>query len=408
MSDRSGVVFERGYGFANVERRVPFVPATATDGGSLAKTFTAALLLGMQEDGSLDLDAPARTWLPELPYPGVTLRHLLSHSSGIPVLDYDYFDPYLGRDEVRTTEQLLRVLAENKPPLAAPPGTAFEYSSFGFDLAALAAERAGGKSYFELLEERFFRPLRIASAFVRPGRLSEFPGVRTLAYRHAGAGLELNDVFDREAFHGGSNLYLSARELDRWSTSFLRAPPLAPKALALALEPARIAGGTSGLTLGSWYRSADGTSFWYSGHLQGFHSEALRNLWRGWSVVYVSNNTIEPWLQKGIVRAVTEILEGRSPRPLTAPAVSPFAREERAALAGLWTLSGGEGLVIESSGGRIDVARDAIRYRVFQIAPDAFYVPGLDFILGFAKGDDGAPARIYVSTNLEERWGSRR
>ena len=391
VSDRNGVVFAKGYGFANVEHRVPFTPATPADGASLAKTFTAALLLSLERDGLLKLDDPAQKFLPELPYREITLRHLLSHSSGIPVLDYDYFDAYLPPDRIRTTEALLRALAERKPPLAAPPGTAFEYSSFGYDLAALAAARAGGKSYFELLNERFFRPLGITSAFVRPGRLRDFPGVRTLGYRRGA----LDDVFDFEAFHGGSNIYISAEDLDRWNRSFLRAPP------AAALQYATVANAQSGLTLGSWYRTADGTKFWYSGHLQGFHNEVFRDTTRGWSVVYMSNNTIEPWLQKGVVRAVTAVLEGKTPR-LAPPAVDDIRKEERPALAGSWTMPRGEPFAIESAGGTIYALHNGIRYRIVQIAPNAFYIPGLDPILGFVK-----TGKIYVSTNVDEQWGVR-
>ena len=289
VSDARGVVFERGYGWADAGRKVPFTPDTATDGASLAKTFTAALVLTLREDGRLDLDAPVQRWLPELPYPDVTLRHLLSHASGIPVHDYDFFDRDLPPGTVRTTESLLRVLAARRPPLAAPPGTAFEYSSFGYDLAALATARSGGKPWFDLLAERFLQPLGMTSVFARPGRLADFPGVRTRGYRRNGDHLVLNEVFDNEAFHGGSNLYLSVRDLDRWSASFLRAPKLTPAALAADREPATIGAAPSGLTLGSWYRSADGRAHWYSGHLQGFHSEALRDEARGWSIAYTSN-----------------------------------------------------------------------------------------------------------------------
>lgn len=92
----AGLLFEKAYGLADAARRVPFSPDAPTDGASLAKTFTAALLLDMQKARQLDLDQPVQLLLPELPYPSVTLRHLLSHTSGIPVTrNYDFFDPYV-------------------------------------------------------------------------------------------------------------------------------------------------------------------------------------------------------------------------------------------------------------------------------------------------------------------------
>lgn len=407
VSDERGTVFERGYGLANVERRSPFTPDTPADGGSLAKTFTTALLLSLDVEGLLDLDDPARKYLPELPYPDITLRHLLAHSSGIPIADYDWFDTRMPRDAIRTTEALLDVIARERPQLASRPGTAFAYSSLGYDLAALAAARATGKPYAELLRERFFVPLGTTSAFVRPARLDAFPAPRTLGYRRANGKLVVHDVFDYEAFAGGSNIYISARDLDRWNRAFLDGAALARAPHDAAHAYATIDGKNSALTLGSWYRTADGRASWYSGHLQGFHDEVFRDSATGRSIVYVSNNTIEPWLQKAIVRAVTAILDGGDPAPLVAPVASDITRDQRAALAGRWLLDNGEAIEIENDGGRLFLLREGVRYAIVPVGPRWFYVPGVDSIIGFTLSPDGSPTGIHVSTNVDASSGRR-
>ena len=401
------IVWQKGFGFANIERQIPFTPDTAADGASLAKTFTATLLVLLQHDGILSLDDPAQRYLKELPYPEITLRHLLTHSSGLAGSDYGYFDAFLPPDRVRTTETLLAVLAAQKPPLAFPPGTGFEYSSFGYDLAALAAERAAGASYAQLLEARIFRPLGIVSAFVRPALLSDFPAGRTLAYKRAGDRIGLNDVFDREGFHGGCNIYISARDLQRWNASFFDNSLLDDEELAQLMAPARIGHAASGLTLGSWYSASDGSAFWYSGHLQGFHSEVFRNELSHRSIVYMSNNTLDPWLQKGLVRAVNDILSGSAPR-VAPPGTEAIADEARASLAGRWQTSDGEAMTIESRGDRLELVRQDVRYHLFpEGGAKAFYAPGCDLMVGFQKGADGTLSRIYVSSNLAARWGTR-
>lgn len=402
VGDARGVIWERGYGHADVARGVPFTPDTPTDGASLAKTFTAALAIELAGEGVVDLDAPARRWLPELPYEDVTLRHLLGHASGLPILDYDWFDPHLPPGKaVRTTEALLGVIATQRPALAASPGTAFEYSSLGFDLVALALARAGGAPYVDLLEDRFFRPLGITSAFARPAWFRDFPGTRTLGYRREGGELVPNEVFDGEAFHGGSNLYISARDLHRWNAAFLGdRPPLDPAGSAQAHELARIGDGTSGLTLGSWYRAPDGSAFWYSGHLQGFHAEVFRDARAGWSIVYVSNNTLEPWLQKAIVRAVRRVLAGDDVPPLRPPALDELPGD-RSALAGEWRLPGEEPLAIRAAADHVSMERAGVSYRMVPIGPRVLYVPGLDLLVGVDAGG------LHVESNLAERRASR-
>lgn len=389
------IVWESGFGDADAERNVRFTPDTPTDGASLAKTFTAALLITLEREGVLSLDAPVQSLLPELPYADITLRHLLSHSSGLAV-DYGYFDAFIPADHVRTTEGLLHVLAEQKPPLAFQPGTGFEYSSLGYDLASLAAGRAAKMPYVRLLQERIFQPLGMTSAFARPARLRDFPGVRTLAYR----GTELHDVFDWEAFHGGSNVYISARDLHRWNASFFN------NDVAPLQSFARIGGQRSRLTLGNWYRTMNGSAYWYSGHLQGFHNEVFRDMRGKWSFVYVSNNTIEPWLQKGLVRAMRRAIAGDVPR-LQAPAIEDVPKEERTALAGRWVI-GHHVVEIMNNGGRLSVREGGVNYPMFpEGGLRAFYVPGLDWIVGFARGEDRSFSRIYLSSNIDERWGRR-
>jgi CubicO group peptidase (beta-lactamase class C family) len=400
------IIWEKGFGFAEAERRMAFTPDTAADGGSVAKTFTAALLIQLQEEGLLDLDDPARRLLPELPYEEITLRHFLSHSSGLPFGDYGEFHPYLPSDSVRTTDSLLGVIADQKRPLKFKPGSAFEYSSLGYDLAALAAARATRKTYAELLQERYFQPLGMTSAFVRPARFADFPGIRTRGYRRNAGRLEPNEVFDFEGFHGGSNIYLSARDLHRWNASFFDRTLWKEAVLAEALQYARIGDSPSGLTTGSWYRSGDGSAYWYSGHLQGFHDEVFRDLTTRRSIVYVSNNTLEPWVQKAIIRAVNTILDG-SEGEIAAPATDEIAEEKRSSLAGLWELGGDERLEIVSDGDALYAVRDGVRYRMFGVGPRAFYCPGLDPMIGFARDESGEFSRIHISSNLEERWGSR-
>jgi CubicO group peptidase (beta-lactamase class C family) len=361
-------IFARGYGLANREQRTPFTPDTAADGASLAKTFTAALVLELESEGKLRLDDAAQRLLPELPYPNITLRHLLMHRTGLP--DYDWFDAALPRDQVRTTEVLLGAIAAKKPPLAFEPGTAFEYSSFSYDLALLAAERAAGKPYGDLLAERFFRPLGMTSAFLRPGRLREFPGVRTIGYR----GDNVHDVFDYEAFHGGSNIYISARDLHRWNASFFTRPsPDAP----------------SPLSLGNWYHS--GSQYSYAGHLQGFHDEVYRDLKTRRSIVYMSNNTIDPWVQHAIVRSVNAILDGHAPETVGTLAT------EAAPLAGTWRTATGETITIAQTGDHLSVVHDGLHVRMVQVKPNTYYAPGLDYVMGYAKGS------LHVSTNFALR-----
>ena len=123
------------------------------------------------------------------------------------------------------------------------------------------------------------------------------------------------------------------------------------------------------------------------------------------SIVYMSNNTIDPWLQKGLVRAIESVLNGHDPGPIEPPVFEAIAGTARASLEGNWRMADGTTWTIESSP-RLAISRGAVRYPIFPVG-QAFYAPGLDVIIGFNKGADGSLTRLQVSSNIEERSGNR-
>ena len=123
--------------------------------------------------------------------------------------------------------------------------------------------------------------------------------------------------------------------------------------------------------------------------------------------MYVSNNTLEPWLQKALVRAIRSILAGREVPPLAAPAIDDIARDSYGTLIGRWVTSDGERLTVERSGDHLALGWKAVSYRMVQVDHRTFYVPGADVMVGFGGSSVGAPARLYVSSALDERWSAR-
>lgn len=130
--------------------------------GSLTKTFTASLIFQLQEEGRLRIEAPIGAYVPDLPdaWRGLQLSQLLSHTSGLP--------EYLNQDNFRTlmplelTPRQIIALASERP-MGFGPGERHEYNNTGFILLGLAAEAVTGRAYWDLLQQRFFRPAGMAS-----------------------------------------------------------------------------------------------------------------------------------------------------------------------------------------------------------------------------------------------------
>ena len=390
------VTYARGFGFANAAKGVPFTPSTPSDGASITKTFTAAAVLALASEGRLDLEAPVRRYLQEYPHEGTKVRHLISHTAGLP--DYDWFDRFMPPPQVRgNADQLVLLARERQPPLF-PPGTRFQYDNAAYDAAALLVERVSSRPFEAVLRERFFGPLSMTRAFIRPARLADFRGERTVGYRSAAADAATFDAFEGEAFHGGGNVYLSAMDLHGWAAAVANAlPPVAPL-VARGLQRASLDDERAlSLTLLSWYRSADGRRHYYFGHHNGFYNFAYWDRTRRISIAFVSNSNVSATHATDLPRALIALAEGRTPTRAALPALADPSEAE---IAGPWKVEGLGTLRVRIDGRRrYMVAPSGIEYPMYRFAPGLYAVPGYDAWMRFHR-EDGRAALLWDSVFL--------
>lgn len=386
LTRRGEVVYQRGFGIANHAAGAAFTPDTPADGASLAKTFTAAGLWWLVHEGRIEIDAPVTRYLPDFPHAQTTVRQLIAHSNGLPPY-YEFFDPYLAKDEVRTTQALLRVVAQRAPAPSFPPGSRFEYSNLGFDAAGLLIERASGLGYEAFMRERFFGRLGMRSSFARPARFADWKGVRTQGYRWRDGAWKLFDVFDMEAFLGASNLYFSAADLSRWANANAAGTAVPAPVFALGQQRSVVGGHRSPITGLSWYCDDAGVRCYYTGSLNAFHGFVYWDRERNESVVFVSNSSLPPWSAINLQRSLVSALSDRPTGTEVSPGFQRFDKRTRAEVAGEY-FAEGLGRVLISSGAehlRMQVGA-GLEFDVFQVSRDVFYVPGPDYWIAFSGG----------------------
>jgi D-alanyl-D-alanine carboxypeptidase len=150
------VVKEKAYGLANIELNVPASDDTIFQIASTTKAFTATAIMSLVEEGKFSLDERVRKILPQLPlaWNGVTVRHLLTHTSGLP-------DVVLGEDSdeviAQTRPEALKKLA--RMPLPGRPGAKWSYNQTGYVLLGMIIEKVSGLGFEEFMARRFFSPL---------------------------------------------------------------------------------------------------------------------------------------------------------------------------------------------------------------------------------------------------------
>jgi len=154
----------QGYGFANIELKAPATKVTVYEIGSNTKQFTAAAIMMLVDEGKVRLEDPVTKYFPETPeaWRGITIRHLLTHSSGIQnhvavPRWLNVFRTNLTFETTPTRDELLKMFF--KLPLEFQPGESWAYDNTGYYLLGIVIEKASGKSYWQFLDERIFKPL---------------------------------------------------------------------------------------------------------------------------------------------------------------------------------------------------------------------------------------------------------
>lgn len=163
--DPDNVLFDHAAGWADVGSKTAMTPSHTLMAFSMTKTFTAVAMLQLVERGAIGLDDSVDDYLPDVPYTGrgVTIRHLLAHTSGAPnPIPLRWVHLSSEEDSFDEDAALNDVLAENRE-LRSNPGDNYSYSNIGYWLLGKVIEKLTGESYVDYMQDNVLTPLGLAS-----------------------------------------------------------------------------------------------------------------------------------------------------------------------------------------------------------------------------------------------------
>jgi CubicO group peptidase (beta-lactamase class C family) len=243
VSRAGKVVYEKGYGMADLERDVPITPASIFHVASISKQFTAMSILLLEQQGKLSIDDDVRKYVPELPDYGkrITLRHLVGHTSGI--RDQWTLLRMAGwRDDDLITEEDVMWAVTRQRTLNFEPGAEYLYSNSGFTLLGVIVKRVSGQSLREFADERIFKPLGMTHTHFHDDHTMIVPH-RTSAYQSTAGGWRVSiPVFDT---YGATSLFTTADDLLKWEQNFADARVGSPALLARMQQEGTLNDGTA-------------------------------------------------------------------------------------------------------------------------------------------------------------------
>lgn len=241
------VLFDRGFGSANLETGAPMSPSSILRVGSLTKQFTAATLLLLEGEGRVSLDDPLAKYLPDFPRAAdLSLLRMLNHTSGLGnYTDAPSVEAFLqgGRPD-RSMAEMVALMAASDKLQAAEPGAAWAYSNTAYVLLGAVIEAIAGKPYGAVMQERIFAPLGLAStavddaAEILPGRAAGYTNI-------VGPRSFANASFLSMTYPGAAGAMRSTTaDLCRWHQALLGGKLLSTAGLDRMLTPAVLGDGS--------------------------------------------------------------------------------------------------------------------------------------------------------------------
>lgn len=166
IADNGKSIYHKAFGFANRETNQKMDTTSVFELASVSKQFTSMLIAMLRGENKLDFDDTIEKYLPGLPYPGITIRHLLNHTSGLP--DYQkLMDEQWDKTKVATNDDIIAYLKKFHPPSLFQPGDKYLYSNTGYVLLGSIVEKASGEEFIAFCNKRIFGPFAMTSTNIR-------------------------------------------------------------------------------------------------------------------------------------------------------------------------------------------------------------------------------------------------
>jgi CubicO group peptidase (beta-lactamase class C family) len=317
IAENGKAVYHKAFGYREFADQIPLQTSDIFELASVSKQFTAMIIMMLKEKGFLNYDDSISKYL-EIRYKGITIRHLLTHTSGLP--DYqDIMDKYWDKSKVAGNPDCIEYLNKYAPPKRFEPGEKYEYSNTGFMLLASIAEKASGKDFIEMCRKWIFKKLKMKSTDIRT--LEEKKATKNFAIGHIYVEERIKwvraDSFPSSNYtiwlgnrKGPGRISSTATDLLKWDKALYTEKIIKQSTLQDAFTPMRLNDGSFSNYGFGWSLRSDpvfGKIVSHNGDNPGYKTQIIRFIDKKKTIILLNNNAHQNF--GAILRQLEKVLE---------------------------------------------------------------------------------------------------
>ena len=292
--------YHKAFGYREYENQIPLQTSDIFELASVSKQFTAMIIMMLNEKGFLNYDDSVSKYL-EIPYKGITIRHLLTHTSGLP--DYqEIMDKNWDKSKVAGNPDCIEYLVKYAPPKRFEPGEKYEYSNTGYLLLASIAEKASNIDFITLCRKWIFRKLKMKNTDIRT--LDEKKATRNFAIGHIYVE-ERSKYIRADSFpssdytiwlgnrKGPGRISSTASDLLKWDRALYTNKLIKQSTLQEAFTPMKLNNGSFSNYGFGWSLSTDpvfGKIVSHNGDNPGYKTQIIRFIEKRKTIILLNNN----------------------------------------------------------------------------------------------------------------------
>jgi N-acyl-D-amino-acid deacylase len=270
IAEKGKVLYNKAFGIAAANGK-PLTTVSAFNLASVSKQFFAMMIMILKEQGKLHYDDPVQKYLPSFPYPEITLRNLMNHTSGL----CEYFDiaaRYRSLLDTLTNESMLALLAAKKPPLVFKPGEKFVYCNTNYTTLASVIAKVSGVSCAVFFDEKIVQPLKLTNTYIYNLTMKNYPASRVFGFNYEKGKPVANDLLWLDGIVGDGNIYSTVEDLYKWDQALYTDKLVKPSTFKEAVTPAKLNDGSFTNYGFGWGIKKDGQGIQHTGSWVGFRS----------------------------------------------------------------------------------------------------------------------------------------